>query len=141
MSIKNLIKNAQPVDLTPELTESEKKIIDQKGKVAAAILNKRYELNMNQTQFAAYMKVSQGMISKWENGDYNFTIATLQEICEKLNLQLHIDIQDIVEEPETTRIFHGVSSVKNKYHQFPLINTVAKVTTFNSGGHVYAAVY
>lgn len=101
MSIKDLIKNAQTVDFSPELTECEKRIIDQKGKIAAAILNKRYDLQMNQTQFAEYMGVSQGMISRWENGEYNFTIETMNEILAKLGIKPNLNLADIIEENVT----------------------------------------
>ena len=47
---------------------------------------------MTQQQFADYMGVSQGMISKWESREYNFTIKTLNEICEKIDLKLTVSL-------------------------------------------------
>lgn len=44
----------------------------------------RMNLGMNQKEFAKFMGVSQGMISKWESGDYNFTIEALARIGSKL---------------------------------------------------------
>lgn len=38
------------------------------------------------------MNVSQGMVSRWENGDCNFTLSTLCYICDKLSLILDIQI-------------------------------------------------
>ncbi len=64
--------------------------------ISAKILERRCEMGMNQKQFAEYMGVSQGMVSKWESGDYNFTIITLQEICEKLDLQFEPEIREKV---------------------------------------------
>ena len=65
------------------------------AKISVSITRKRIELGMNQKQFAEYMKVTQGMISKWENGNCNFTIEKLAEICEQLDLELDIKIQDV----------------------------------------------
>jgi len=38
------------------------------------------------------MGVSQGMVSKWESREYNFTVKTLNEICEKLKLYMTVEI-------------------------------------------------
>jgi transcriptional regulator with XRE-family HTH domain len=48
---------------------------------------------MTQAEFAKYMGVSQGMVSKWESREYNFTIKSLNEICQKLNMQMCLEIQ------------------------------------------------
>lgn len=62
-----------------------------KAKIATEIISRRKELKMNQSEFADYMNVSQAMVSKWENGDCNFSISTICEICDKLTL--NIDLQ------------------------------------------------
>ena len=49
---------------------------------------------MTQKEFAAFMGVTQGMVSKWESRDYNFTIRSLNEICEKLELDLCVELED-----------------------------------------------
>ena len=54
--------------------------------IAAKIYTKRTQLNMDQKAFAKHMGVSQGLISRWESGTYNFTISTLIHVCEKLGL-------------------------------------------------------
>lgn len=54
--------------------------------IAGKIHLKRLELKLDQKGFAKYMGVSQGLISRWESGNYNFTISTLVDICEKLNI-------------------------------------------------------
>ncbi len=59
---------------------------------SAAIIRKRLELGMSQKEFAEHMGVSQGMVSKWESGDYNFSIETLADVCERLGLAFTIDI-------------------------------------------------
>lgn len=62
------------------------------GKISAAIAGKRMKLGMTQKEFAAYMDVSQGMVSRWEGGDYNFSIRALAEIAEKLDLELSVNM-------------------------------------------------
>lgn len=63
-----------------------------KAKIASAILTKRYELEMSQTDFADYMNVSQAMVSKWESGENNFSISAIAEICEKLSMIFDISL-------------------------------------------------
>lgn len=67
------------------------------GKISAAIVKKRVALNMTQKEFASHIKVSQGMVSKWESGDYNFSIKTLAEIAEKLDMELYINLKPEIE--------------------------------------------
>lgn len=65
------------------------------AKISAKIEKCRQEMNMTQKEFAEYMDVSQGMVSKWESREYNFTIKSLNEICEKLQLCVSLDIQPL----------------------------------------------
>lgn len=62
--------------------------------VAAQLSNYRAKLKMNQAEFANHMGVSQGTVSKWENGDFNFTIGKLAEIACALNLDLSISLRN-----------------------------------------------
>lgn len=78
---------SQPIEtlydeFLPYVSSAEINAIRIKAVVAAVILKKRISLGMNQKEFASYMGVSQGMISKWESGNYNFTIDSLCEISE-----------------------------------------------------------
>ena len=41
---------------------------------------------MTQAAFAEFMGVTQVMVSKWESGEYNFTVKTLSEISAKINM-------------------------------------------------------
>jgi len=58
------------------------------GLIAAEITMKRIEKKMNQTEFAKYMGVTQGMVSKWEKGETNFTLGTLTNIATKLDIMM-----------------------------------------------------
>jgi len=68
------------------------------AKISATILKKRIDMRMTQKQFADFMEVSQGMVSKWESEDYNFSIETLAKICDKLDLQLDIEMKSNIEQ-------------------------------------------
>ena len=58
--------------------------------IAAAIINKRHELGLTQKEFANMYGVSQGMVSKWESAEYNFTISNLSELMTKLSITLDV---------------------------------------------------
>lgn len=62
--------------------------------ISAQITKCRLERGMSQKEFAQFLNVSQGMVSKWESSHYNFSIETLSKICSRLNLTLNIDIED-----------------------------------------------
>ena len=93
MSLENKMKDAKPSDWlsaglsTDEIAETQKLAL-----IAAKIQLKRLEMGLNQKDFAKYMGVSQGMVSRWESGEYNFTITTLNEICNRLNLKFSLSI-------------------------------------------------
>lgn len=91
MAIQELLKKASEKDIFSDIPENEQSEVKLKGKIAVAIINKRYELNMNQEAFAEMMGVSQAMVSKWESGDYNFTCDTLEQIIDKIGLSLILE--------------------------------------------------
>ena len=66
---------------------------EQLAKISSAIVKARIEKDMTQTEFAEYMGVSQGMVSKWESEDYNFTIEALASICEKLDWDMNVELK------------------------------------------------
>lgn len=63
------------------------------AKISMSIFKHRKEMKMTQKQFAEMMGVSQGMVSKWESAEYNFTIETLSQIAEKLHMVFEIDLK------------------------------------------------
>ena len=72
--------------LTNGISEEQLKIEKALAVISAKIYTKRTKLGLDQKSFAKFMGVTQGMISRWESGTYNFSISTLIGICEKLNL-------------------------------------------------------
>ena len=96
MSITEKIANAQETTwVTEAFSEAEVKSTVELAKIFARIEKCRQNMNMTQKEFAEYMNVSQGMVSKWESREYNFTIRSLNEICEKLHLSLNLDMQPV----------------------------------------------
>ena len=55
------------------------------GRIASEIEMWRVQHNMTQRNFAKFMGVSQVMVSKWESGEYNFSIKTLANLASHLN--------------------------------------------------------
>jgi transcriptional regulator with XRE-family HTH domain len=82
------ITNAKSTSwVTDGLSETEIKTTVELAKISAKITKHRLDMRMTQKEFANYMGVSQGMVSKWESGEYNFSIKSLNEICSKLGLR------------------------------------------------------
>ena len=96
MGIREKMANAKKSNwITQGIPEAEVKSIVQLAKISAQIERCRLDMEMTQEEFAKYMGVSQGMVSRWENRDYNFTVKSLNDICQKLNLSLTIDMLQI----------------------------------------------
>jgi len=94
MGVMEKIANAKKTSwISDGMSETEIKTTVELAKISAQIERRRLELGMTQIEFAAYMGVSQGMVSKWESREYNFTIRSLNEVCEKLELDLSVSVQ------------------------------------------------
>jgi len=76
--------------MLPEITDAEISYANMRSEIAAAIIKKRHELCMDQKSFAEYVGVSQGMVSRWEKMQCNFSLKTISEICEKLGLEVDL---------------------------------------------------
>lgn len=95
MSINERIKKAKTTEwLSEGISQVEMEKIKKLALISTKIQLKRISLGMNQKEFAKMMNVSQGMVSKWESGEYNFTIGTLIDICSKLDLEFEPNITD-----------------------------------------------
>ena len=78
--------------LTKGISEEQLKIEKTLSVISAKIYTKRTQMGMDQKAFAKFMGVSQGMVSRWESGTYNFSVTTLIGICEKLELNFEPQI-------------------------------------------------
>ena len=96
--------------------------------ISAQIQLKRIEMNLDQKQFAKLLGVTQGMVSRWESGCYNFTITTLVNICEKLGLSFvpqitSKEVDELIEQSASSIIFNFNDIEREDYSNWrPKIN-------------------
>lgn len=64
------------------------------GTISAKIINKRVSMDLNQKEFAEFLNINQSMVSKYESGNYNFSIQSLCKLCAQLDLNVDINITD-----------------------------------------------
>ena len=84
------------------------------AKISMFIYKCRSDLKMSQKEFAKMMGVTQGMVSKWESANYNFTIENIAQISEKLHCTFNIDFI-----PESEYL---VNDSNNKYIKITKMN-------------------
>ena len=88
MSIKDKMDKAKESTwLSNYLSEEESTIAVYIGQIASIIQRQRKEKGYTQDQLANKLGVSQVMVSRWENGEENFTIATLAKISTALEIE------------------------------------------------------
>ena len=88
MSVKPMKLSEALADLAQDFSLADVIATKLQAKIAIAITKKRLEYGMTQKEFAKKLNVSQGMVSKWESEDYNFTIESLAQI--ELNLEISL---------------------------------------------------
>ncbi len=76
-------------ELFSELSDSDFLANKLYSEISARIALERHNLRMNQKEFAKFLGVSQGMVSRWENCDYNFTIEKIADIFTKLSVPVN----------------------------------------------------
>ncbi|MDO5445041.1 MAG: helix-turn-helix transcriptional regulator [Eubacteriales bacterium] len=91
MGLEEKLNNAKTVDFFSDLSDSQKKEADILACVAMLIHEKRMNMQMTQAEFAAYAGVSQTMVSKWESGEYNFTISSLSKLMTVLGYDIEFE--------------------------------------------------
>ena len=64
------------------------------SQISASITKERLKRHMNQAEFAKHISSSQSLISRWESGDYNFTVKKIAEIASSLNLDVDFSFSD-----------------------------------------------
>ena len=67
------------------------------AQVTTSIIKERKRLGLDQKEFANKLGVSQSLVSRWENGNSNFTIKSLSEIAAKLDMCLDVKIRRKIE--------------------------------------------
>lgn len=81
--------------LTSEMSASKLYYYDILYTLSTTVLENRLKREMTQKDFAKLLGVSQAMISKYESGDYNFTVKQICTICEKLDLNPNLSLSNL----------------------------------------------
>lgn len=98
MSIKEKMAQAKENTWLADSLKPEERIAAKSiAQIAATIQQQRKEQGYTQQELAKKLGVTQVMVSRWENGEENFTVATLAKISAALNLELHnpLEIQAV----------------------------------------------
>ena len=104
-------------ELFSDLTPAEMKTACLMGAVSAELINKRHQMGMTQNDFADFLGVSQGMVSKWEKPGYNFTISALVNLFEKIDVNFDV-------------VLNGKSALKKNTHQ-PYLVAMQSIENWN----------
>lgn len=75
-----------------------------KSTVASKIILARYNLKLSQKALAEKIGVTQPMIAKWENGDYNFTLSQLAKVC----IALETDIASLFDVDSNEPVYDNI---------------------------------
>lgn len=71
-------------------SENEFEYEDMLYDISTMIFKNRLSRNMNQSEFAELLDISQSMVSKLESGEYNPSIGQLLKVTRKLNVKMDI---------------------------------------------------
>ncbi|MDO4602368.1 MAG: helix-turn-helix transcriptional regulator [Eubacteriales bacterium] len=82
------------------------------AQISTAITRERLKKHMNQSDFAKYINASQSLVSRWEQGDYNFSLKKIAEIASSLNLDVNISMYNA-----------ALHHVQNGIEYSPLVST------------------
>lgn len=74
--------------LTDKLSDEDLLLSHLQSDIAATIAEKRTSAGLSQKALAEALSVSQGLVSRWESGDCNFTLRTLVQIAQKLSINM-----------------------------------------------------
>lgn len=89
MSIKEKMLSAENATwLFGSLSDEERTTAEFIASIAASIQLQRKKLGMTQKELGDKLNVSQAIVSRWENGEENFTVATLAKISAALDIAL-----------------------------------------------------
>lgn len=61
---------------------------------SAQLVNYRIQHDLNQTELAKTLGISQPMVSQYEAGTNNITVKRLCEICEKIGVRVQINYEN-----------------------------------------------
>jgi len=89
MSLKKKLASAEETTwLFDSLSNEERSTAEFIASIAASIQTERKAQGLTQKEFGDKLNVSQAIVSRWENGEENFTVATLARISAALGIAL-----------------------------------------------------
>lgn len=110
MTLDERLANAREAeDLFSQLPSSKRKHNKLIAEIAVKIKTERHKRGLSQEEFADYMNVTQGMVSRWESAEYNFSLRNVVEIFDKLGIDLSVGFKEEAEE-ETEYVKNNVSA-------------------------------
>ena len=78
--------------LCADMSASKSYYYDIQYTLSTTLLEYRLKHNMTPKEMSSYLEVTPKMLSKYESGDYDFSLSQICDICEKLNLKLSLSI-------------------------------------------------
>ena len=79
--------------LSEELSVEDLRFADIASDLAVQLTAKRIEMGLPQQDLADLLGTTQETVAKWENADYDFSVKTLIDISQKLDLPLTISFK------------------------------------------------
>ena len=91
------------------------------AQISSEITKERLKLGMNQSEFAKYIGATQSLVSRWEHGDYNFSIKKIAEVAVALNMDVDFNMKSSVPEDASKNSMDSDRSVEvtSKIIHFP----------------------
>lgn len=89
------------------LSDAKRKANKLRAQIAIDITKERHRRGIDQKEFAKVLGVSQSMVSKWESGEYNFTLESLCELYSKL--EIPVNLYDNIKPKETADEYKAYS--------------------------------
>ena len=120
MTLKDRLANARAAgDLFSQIPSANRRYNKLIAEIAVKIKKERLSRDLTQKEFADFMSVTQGMISRWESAEYNFPLRNICEIFDKLgvNFSIRFDEQDEkIKHNQMTKYDINPFLVDNIYH-------------------------
>lgn len=113
--------------ISSNYSKEEIKAADVLSAISCRISEERIKRRLSQKAFAKAVGVTQQMVSKWENGDYNFTITSLV----KISCTFGITLTDLLGEKNDDYSEPSIISQSSECSNFNILNIFCKSANDN----------